>query len=66
MVRDVILQEIAYETTDGVHTYHSCAFCGKHPARGERCAECWRLILEVMDRREDFDDIEETDAVDGC
>lgn len=66
MVRDEILKEIAFECAEGIHDYHTCDYCGKHPARGERCAECWRLLLEVMDHRELDDDIDEVDPVDGC
>lgn len=66
MIREAILQEIAYETSPGIHTYHTCQFCGKHPARAERCAECWRMILDVMDHREESDENDEPEAVDGC
>lgn len=67
MVRKAILKEIQYECVDGIHASHTCTFCGKYPARGERCAECWRQILEMLDRRDPSDDeSDDCDAIDGC
>lgn len=66
MVRDAILQEIAYESAECIHVYHTCQYCGINPARGERCVECWRKILTVMDERMNDEELDETDAEDGC
>lgn len=67
MVREAIVKEIEYECAEGIHTFHTCEYCGKYPARGERCAECWRLLLEIMDQRDGIDDeLDDVDPVDGC
>jgi hypothetical protein len=66
MIREMILKQIEYECMEGIHTYHTCIYCGMNPTRGERCAECWRKILTIMDERIDQDEIDEPDAVDGC
>ncbi len=76
MVREAILKEIEYEYAEGITTplsYHICVYCGQNPARGERCVECWRSLLNVMDQRDstvalehEDEEVDEIDSPDGC
>ena len=33
---------LEYEEAPGLHTYHTCQYCHKNPARGNQCADCLR------------------------
>ncbi len=58
---------INYECDEGIHTFHTCEYCGQNPARAERCVECWRALLHSIDRRvKDEDTGDCGDEVEGC
>lgn len=37
--------EIAYEEHQGIHTYHTCPFCGNNPTRAGKCSACLKKNL---------------------
>lgn len=41
-----IESEIAYETHEGMHTYHQCD-CNRAITRTGTCYLCWQEILEI-------------------
>jgi len=40
--------EIAYERHRGIHTYHTCPYCGEHPTRAGKCARCLEEDLAAV------------------
>jgi len=65
MIYNTIENALLYECEEGIHTYRTCSYCGLNPSRGERCAECWRKVLLVMNERTADEEPDEP-SEDGC
>lgn len=39
-----IENEIRYEESPGIHTYHQCE-CGRGVCRSSACVKCWKELL---------------------
>ena len=40
--------EIKYESSLGVHTYHTCKYCNRNSTRAIMCVDCWRRAREEL------------------
>lgn len=36
----ILLCDVKYELSPGIHTYHTCQYCGKYSTRRGKCAIC--------------------------